>query len=223
MVSIEDLRGLKDEVEGCFKHLHRIPELGFEERETGAFIAEKLKAYGFDSVRTGVGGTGVIADIVTDPKAKTLMLRADMDCLPLQEVTGLEYASLTDGRMHACGHDAHVSMLLGAANYLSSHRSGLRGNVRFVFQPAEEGPIPGGAVKLIEEGVLNGVSACLTAHVSPLLPVGQVMLQSREAMASTDKFMILINGRGGHGAMPQAAIDPTPALSELLAAINLLP
>jgi amidohydrolase len=223
MIFIKDLRFLKDEVEKCFKHLHQIPEPGFEERETSAFVAGKLKEYGFEAIRTGVGGTGVIADLLKDSGAKTLMLRADMDCLPLQEASGVEYASKTDGRMHACGHDAHTAMLLGAANYCAAHRGELNGNVRFVFQPAEEGPMPGGAVKLIQEGVLDGVNACLAIHVSPMYPVGHLMIPIREAMASTDKFTIIIRGRGGHGAMPQAAIDPMPALSGLLAAFNSLP
>jgi amidohydrolase len=227
MVSIDDVRACGEEAENCFKYLHRHPETGFEERETSKFIARRLEFYGFEKIRTGVGKTGVVADLIVEGASKTeskiLMLRADMDALPLQEVTGLDYASEVQGKMHACGHDAHTSMLLGAAKYLISHRDELRGSVRFVFQPAEEGPTPGGAAAMIEDGVLEGVGACLAAHVSPLYPVGTIMVQARESMASTDKFTIVIRGRGGHGAMPHAAVDPTPALSELLSAINLLP
>ncbi|MDR1049051.1 MAG: amidohydrolase [Synergistaceae bacterium] len=223
MVSIDEVRACAEEAESCFKHLHRRPETGFEENETSKFVAERLESYGFGKIRTGVGGTGVVADLPAEGAPKVLMLRADMDALPLQEVTGLDYASEVPGKMHACGHDAHTSMLLGAAKYLISHRGRLRCGVRFVFQPAEEGPMPGGAGKMIEDGVLEGVDACLAAHVSPMYPVGAIMVQAREAMASTDKFTVVIRGRGGHGAMPHAAIDPTPALSEFLAAANLLP
>jgi amidohydrolase len=223
MVSVNDVRVCGEEAENCFKYLHRHPETGFEERETSKFIAQRLESYGFEKIRTGVGKTGVVADLVAEGALKTLMLRADMDALPLQEVTGLDYASEVQGKMHACGHDAHTSMLLGAAKYLISHRDKLRGSLRFVFQPAEEGPVPGGAAVMIEEGVLEGVGACLAAHVSPLYPVGTIMVQARESMASTDKFTVVIRGRGGHGAMPHAAVDPTPALAELLSAINLLP
>jgi amidohydrolase len=227
LVSIDEVRACAEEAESCFKCLHRRPETGLEEHETSKFIAQRLESYGIEKIRTGVGGTGVVADLSgtagSGKTAKMLMLRADMDALPLQEVTGLDYASEIPGKMHACGHDAHVSMLLGAAKFLSSHRDRLCSSVRFVFQPAEEGPIPGGAVKMIEDGVLEGVDACLAAHVSPMYPVGTVMVQAKEAMASTDKFTVVIRGRGGHGAMPHAAIDPTPALSEFLAAANLLP
>jgi amidohydrolase len=234
MVPIEDVRDCAEEAENCFKYLHRRPETGFEESGTSKFIAQRLQSYGIEKIRTGVGGTGVVADLLCSDspgaekggeqaRAKTLMLRADMDALSLQEVTGLDYASEVPGKMHACGHDAHVSMLLGAAKFLSLRRDKLRVNVRFVFQPAEEGPMPGGASKMIDDGVLDGVDACLAAHVSPLYPVGTIMVQAKEAMASTDKFTVVIRGRGGHGAMPHAAIDPTPALSEFLAAVNLLP
>ena len=223
MVSIDDVRACGEEAETCFKYLHRHPETGFEERETSKFIAQRLESYGFVKIKTGVGRTGVVADLLVEGAEKTLMLRADIDALPLQEVTGLDYASEIQGKMHACGHDAHTSMLLGAAKYLISHRGALRGNVRFVFQPAEEGPMPGGAELMIKDGVLEGVNACLAAHVSPLYPVGAIMVQAKESMASTDKFTVTIQGRGGHGAMPHAAIDPTPALAELLSALNLLP
>ncbi|MDR1730663.1 MAG: amidohydrolase [Synergistaceae bacterium] len=223
MVSLRDVESCREEAENYFKHLHRFPELGFEEHATSDFIAQELQSFGLEKIRTGVGKTGVTGDLLVHSNAKMLMLRADMDALPLHEASGLDYASTVSGKMHACGHDAHVAMLLGAARYLSLHREKLRANIRFVFQPAEEGPMPGGAALMIEAGVMEGVSASLAAHVTPLYPVGKVMVQSRDAMASTDRFVITIRGRGGHGAMPQAAIDPTPALSELLAALNLLP
>ena len=225
MTILDQVRSVRDEVLSCYESLHQIPELGFEEMETSAFIAAKLRQYGLESIRTGVAQTGVVADLRVKggPGTKTLMLRADIDALPLDECTGLSFASKHPGKAHSCGHDAHMSMLLGAAKYLSSHRELLHGSLRFVFQPAEEGPVPGGAFRMIEEGVLEGVDACLVMHVSPLFPTGTVMVQNREAMAATDKFHIEIVGKGGHGAMPQSAIDPIPPLAELLAAINQLP
>lgn len=219
-VPVEDLRGYDGEVRDCYKRLHGIPELGFEEHETSEFISSKLDEYGFEKIRTKVGGTGVIADLVSNPGGETLMLRADMDALPIRETTCLDYASRKDGMMHACGHDAHSAMLLGAAKYLISNREKLRGNVRFVFQPAEEGPSPGGASVLIENGVLNEVSACIVLHVTPLYRSGHIMLQPDRAMASTDKFVVRIIGRGGHSGMPHRAISPIPALSGFISALD---
>ncbi|MDR1741147.1 MAG: amidohydrolase [Synergistaceae bacterium] len=225
MVSIDEVKSCADEASACLKHLHRHPELGFEEHETAKFIAERLASYGVKGIRTGVGGgTGVIADIDGSAgQGKTIMLRADIDALPLTEASGVEYASESAGKMHACGHDSHVSMLLGAAKWLSEHREAFKGRVRLCFQPAEEGPAPGGAALMIEDGVMDGVDACLAAHVTPTYPVGTIMVQAKESMASADKFIVTIKGYGGHGAMPHLAVDPIPALSEFLAAANLLP
>lgn len=222
MVSLNDVKVVHEDIKSYYKTLHACPELGFEEYETSAFITKKLQEFGLE-VTKNVAKTGVIGVIKGGEIDKTLMLRADIDGLPLKEESGLEYASKNEGKMHACGHDAHVSMLLGAAKYLSENRHLVKGTVKFVFQPAEEGPAPGGASVMIKEGVLDDVSTCLAIHVSPLYKTGEIMVQQKEAMASTDFFKVEITGKGGHGSSPHSAIDPIPALTEIMAAFNLLP
>lgn len=222
MITLNDIKIISEDAKSYYKILHSYPELGFEEYKTSDFIVSKLEEFNLEIIKN-VAKTGVIGVIRGGKVNKTLMLRADIDGLSLTEESGLEYASKNEGRMHACGHDAHVAMLLGAAKYLSENRHLVKGNVKFVFQPAEEGPSPGGASVMIKEGVLNDVSACLAIHVSPLYKTGEVMVQKKEAMASTDFFKVEIIGKGGHGSAPHSAIDPIPALTEIMAAFNLLP
>lgn len=180
--------------------LHAIPETGFEERCTAAYVAETLSGLGLP-VRTGIATTGVTALLDTGLEGPVVMLRVDMDALPVTEATGLPFASRHEGRMHACGHDAHMAMLLGAAEMLSAivreEPGRLRGKVLFLFQPAEEGP--GGAAPMIAEGVLDEpkVDVCLGAHVWPSLPVGTVGVKPGPLMAAMDRFELAVHGRGG--------------------------
>ena len=232
----DEILRLKDELEETFRDLHRHPETGFSERRTAALVAERLGAYGLE-VTTGMALTGVVGLLDSGKPGKTLMLRADMDCLEVQELAEGDCRSQRDGLMHACGHDAHVTMLLGAAKVLSRHREAFEGRLKFVFQPAEEGTPrdmaqavreagyqgSGGAGFMVREGVLEGVDACLVMHVQPSLPLGKVSISRRNACASSDAFRIDLLGRGGHGAQPQRAIDPVPAMAELIAAIHMLP
>ncbi|HBW16131.1 MAG TPA: amidohydrolase [Desulfovibrio sp.] len=203
--------------------LHAIPETGFEERCTAAYVTETLSGLGLP-VRTGIATTGVTALLDTGLEGPVVMLRADMDALPVTEATGLPFASRHEGRMHACGHDAHMAMLLGAAEMLSAivreEPGRLRGKVLFLFQPAEEGP--GGAAPMIAEGVLDEpkVDVCLGAHVWPSLPVGTVGVKPGPLMAAMDRFELAVHGRGGHAATPHLCVDALETATQVVGALQ---
>jgi amidohydrolase len=186
--------------------LHRIPEPGLQEFKTAAYISEELSKLDL-AVQTGVAGTGVTGLLRTGLSGPTVMLRSDMDGLSITEETGLDFASEHEGMMHACGHDGHMAMLLGAARVLSELRDNLCGNVLFVFQPAEEGP--GGARPMIEAGVLDDprVDCALGMHLWPDLPKGRLGVREGPLMAAMDRFELDIFGQTGHGAMPHLCVD----------------
>ncbi len=190
------------------RHLHQYPELGFQEFETSRFIVERLESLGFDEIRTGVGKTGVVALLKGSKPGKVVALRADMDALPINEENDVEYRSKNPGVMHACGHDAHVSMLLGAARVLAAKRDEIPGTVMLVFQPAEEGL--GGAKAMIADGALENPKpdAIFGLHIWQETPAGVVEVRDTVAMVAGDGFKMTIKGKGGHGATPQYAIDP---------------
>jgi len=190
----------EEEVIRLRRELHRIPELAFEEYKTSAFIKEYLKSLGYKP--TECNKTGVYADTGDNP---LIALRADIDALPIQEETGLEYASIHEGRMHACGHDSHTAMLLTAARVLKDFPPPVP--VRFIFQPSEE-RAPGGARGMIEEGVLEGIREIYGIHVDPQLPSGTIMSRKGAFMAASDEVDIWIKGKGGHGSTPEETIDP---------------
>ena len=192
---------------------HQHPELGFEEHRTADLIAEKLTSFGID-VKTGVGETGVVGDLQGGSNGKTIALRADMDALPVQEISDVPYKSKNDGIMHACGHDGHMAMLLGAAKILSKLHDKLKGNVRFIFQPAEEGG--GGARYMIKDGCLDGVDEIYGMHLWNYQPYGEIGVKPGPIMAAADIFDITINGVGGHGAMPQGTVDAIVTASQLV-------
>ncbi len=196
--------------------IHRHPELGFEEEHTAALIESELARAGIDHVR--VAKTGIIATLRGAKPGKTIALRADMDALPIQERSGEPFESEIPGKMHACGHDAHSAMLLGAAVTLAREQTQLGGTVKFFFQPAEEGP--GGARPLIEAGAMRGVDAVAMIHVWPTLPAGTIGIRRGPAMASCDDFDIEITGRGGHGGYPHIAVDTIPIAAELIGALQ---
>ncbi|ASA21027.1 amidohydrolase [Paenibacillus donghaensis] len=196
------------------RHLHRHPELSYQEKETSAYVADKLAAFGIEMIRsqTGYGLTGILKGALP---GRTVVLRADMDALPIREDNGCEYSSLNEGVMHACGHDGHTAMLLGAAAYYSARREELAGEIRFLFQPAEE-VCPGGAQGMIAEGVLEGADAVYGLHLWTPFPVGTVGSAPGPLMASADEFFIDIIGRGGHGGMPHKTIDSIVAGAALV-------
>ncbi len=201
------------------REVHRHPELAYKETRTCALICKTLTELGIEHKAGYAGGTGVIAEI-GDPEGPCIALRADMDALPLQEETGLEFASETPGIMHGCGHDTHVAMLLGAARLLKQDEANLPGRVRLIFQPAEEGSAGG---KLIcEEGALKNpeVSFALALHSWPMNPTGTISLRSGPALAAASRFDMLVRGEGGHGAMPHTAVDPIVAAASIITALQ---
>ncbi len=193
----------QDRVIGYRRDLHRIPELGFLEYKTHDYLWQKLRDLGLEPRR--VGDTGIVVDIDSGTPGKMYAVRADMDGLPLAEATGLPFSSEHPGVMHACGHDAHMAIALGLAERLSRGRN-FAGTVRMLFQPAEEKP-PGGALKLIEQGALEGVDEVYGLHVGAELPVGTVAVQPGPFMANADIFTVHITGVGGHGSQPQQTKD----------------
>ena len=198
------------------RDFHQYPELGFDEHRTSKIIGEALKEMGL-APQMNVGKTGVTADL-TFGEGPTIALRADMDALPMQEASGLDFSSKHDGVMHACGHDGHMAMLLGAAKVLTQNGDSLDGTVRFIFQPAEEGA--GGARYMIEDGCLDGVDEIYGIHVWNYQPVGEVGITDGPVLAAADMFEINIKGIGGHGAAPQGTIDAVVVASHLVQALQ---
>ena len=198
------------------RDFHQYPELGFEEHRTSSIIAETLISFGM-SPKTGVGKTGVTADL-NFGEGPTIALRADMDALPMQETSGLSFSSKHDGVMHACGHDGHMAMLLGAAKILSQMDKELTGTIRFIFQPAVEGE--GGARYMIEDGCLVGVDEIYGIHVWNYQPVGEVGAKEGPILAAADLFDIIIKGVGGHGATPQGTVDAVIVAAHLIQALQ---
>jgi len=199
--------------------LHQRPELGFQEVETAARVAALLRSWGYQP-QTGVARTGVVAVITGSRPGPVLGLRADMDALPIQEQNAVPYRSQIPGVMHACGHDGHTAILLGVAHYLAHHREHLRGTVKLIFQPAEEGP--GGAKPMIAAGVLEHprVEAMFGLHLWNDLPAGAVGVRSGPLMAASDFFSCRIQGRGGHGAKPQQTVDALMVAAQVVVALQ---
>ena len=225
----------EDRVIAIRRDLHAHPELGFAEKRTAAVVAKRLRALDID-VREGVGGTGVVGVLHGAKPGRTVALRADMDALPVTEQTGLPFASKVRatykgqdvGVMHACGHDAHVAMLLGAAEVLAGLRAELPGTVVFLFQPAEEGGGPaetGGAEAMLADGAFDDPrpDAVFGLHVGPVDVAGELSLVSGPVMAASDRFRIVVKGRQTHGALPFAGIDPIPVAARIVLAIEALP
>lgn len=205
------------------RYLHQHPELGFQEFETAKLVAERLTAMGVEDIRTGIavtGVTGLIHGTKKDGPQRVVLVRADMDALPILEENEVDYRSLVDGKMHACGHDAHTSMLLGVAQLLLDRRDEFGGTVKLLFQPAEEGG--GGARVMIEEGVLENPTVDLVfgQHVSSSVPMGQIELRPGACMAAADRFDILIRGKGGHGAQPHLTVDPIAVGAQIVTALQ---
>ncbi|MDT8306063.1 MAG: amidohydrolase [Anaerolineae bacterium] len=201
------------------RDFHQYPELGFEETRTAGIIAAHLQELGLE-VRTGVGQTGVVATLDGPMPGPTLLLRFDMDALPVTEATDLPFASRHPGRMHACGHDGHMAIGLGVATLLARYQEQLAGRVKFAFQPAEEGL--GGAIAMIADGVLDNPrpDVALALHLWNHLPCGQVRVTSGPAMASSSIFSLTVRGKGGHGATPHKANDPVLAAAHIVAALQ---
>ena len=212
---------LLPEIAAWRQDIHAHPELGFELERTAALVAEKLKEFGCDEVVPGIGGTGVVGVIrgKTDSRGHVIGLRGDMDALPILEESGAAYTSENQGVMHACGHDGHTAMLLGAARYLAETRN-FDGTVVLLFQPAEE--LGSGAKAMVDDGVMDrfGVKEVYGMHNMPGLPLGQFAIRPGPVMAATDEFFIVVTGHGGHAAHPEEAIDPTVIGSQIIQALQ---
>ena len=202
------------------RDLHKIPERGFKEEKTAQYLAARLKEIEGLKVTTGVAGTGILAELSTGRPGKTLLIRADMDALPITEETGLPFASTHNGTMHACGHDGNMAMGLGAARILSKIKDQLSGTVKFMFQPAEEGP--GGAKPMIEAGILENprVDYATACHLWPGLPEGTLGVKPGTFMAAASVFEIEITGKGGHGAMPHLCVDALDTATQVVNALQ---
>jgi len=209
----------KDLIINTRRDLHRIPEPAYTEEKTSVYVAEYLRKEDLE-VQTGIAQTGVVALMKRAGPGRTLMIRADMDALPISEETGLPFASTHGGAMHACGHDAHMAMVLGAATILNKVKDTLNGNIKFLFQPAEEGP--GGAKAMIEAGVMKNprVDHSIGSHVWPAVPEGTIGVKAGALMAAMDRFDIRIVGKGGHGAMPHLCVDALEVGSQVVNALQ---
>ncbi len=219
MAVINRIADYHDEMTGWRRHLHAHPEIGFEERATAAFVVEKLREFGVDEIHTEIAKTGVVAVVRGLPGPRRVGLRCDMDALPLTERTGAPYASTNPGRMHACGHDGHTTMLLGAARHLAETRN-FTGDVVLIFQPAEEGY--GGGRVMLEEGLFDRfpVDAVFGLHNWPGAAVGSFAICKGPIMAATDTFAVTVKGRGGHAALPHTTADPVLAASATVQALQ---
>jgi len=221
MPIVNRLAEFHDDIVAWRHDLHRHPEILYEVHRTAAVVAEKLRDFGCDEVVTGLGRTGVVGVIRGKRTAsgRVIGLRADMDALPIREVTGKGYASTVDGAMHACGHDGHTAMLLGAARYLAETRT-FDGTAVVIFQPAEEGG--GGGRAMVEDGLMErfGIEEVYGMHNKPGLPVGAFAIRKGPIMAATDEFTIDITGRGGHAARPHDTIDPIIVGTQIVQALQ---
>lgn len=216
-----EIQASKEEMVSLRRDLHAHPELSFQEKRTSRLVAQRLEALGLD-VSTGVAKTGVMGLIRGGGPGPTLMLRADMDALPIQETSDTAYRSQTAGVMHACGHDGHTAVLLSIAGILARHREALKGQVKLVFQPAEENM--GGARQMLAEGVMDSppVDRVLGFHLCNPMPVGQIGVKPGVIFASVDELLLVVKGRGGHGAMPHQAVDPVTMSAQVITALQTL-
>lgn len=202
------------------RELHASPELSFKEDGTARYIAERLDALGLDKLQRGVGGNGVVAEIRGERPGRSVMVRADMDGLPITETADVPFRSTRAGVMHACGHDVHMAIALELARWLAGRRHELPGMVRFAFQPAEEQA--GGAKAMIDAGVLDAIDRVIGLHVWSALPTGQVAVPHGLVMASADMFTLTIRGKGGHGAQPHLTVDAVVIAGEVVTALQTL-
>ncbi|UYV38890.1 M20 family metallopeptidase [Rhodobacteraceae bacterium D3-12] len=219
MAVINRIAGFADEMTEWRRHLHQHPELGLECHETAAFVASRLRDFGVDEIHEGIATSGIVAIINGKGPGPVTGLRADMDALPMSEETGADWASTVPGRMHACGHDGHTTMLLGAAKYLAETRN-FTGRAVLIFQPAEE-TIGGGRI-MVEEGIMDrfGVEEVYALHTDSFAGLGEFRTTPGPIMAAVDDFEVHFTGKGGHAAYPDTCVDPLPAAAATLQAMQ---
>ncbi len=218
---LKEARAIEPEIIKTRREIHRSPELAYHEDATAKLVADRLESLGVE-VKRGVGGTGVLGILRGSRKGRVVALRADMDALPLEEMVDVEFRSKVKGVMHACGHDTHVAMLLGAAKLLASHRDESSGTVKFLFQPAEEHGGRGGAKPMIEDGVMENptVDFVFGLHITESQKSGTFAFREGAIMAAPDAFEIRITGKGGHGSEPHRAVDPVYVAAQVIIAVQ---
>ncbi len=214
-----EAEGLRDELIARRRDFHQHPEVGFEVMRTAGLVADELRRLGLE-VQTGIGRTGVVATLEGAQDGPTILVRADMDALPIQEETGLPFASCVPGVMHACGHDAHMTIALGVAKLMTQQRQHLAGRIKFMFQPGEEGH--GGALEMIADGALKSPvpDVAFGLHVWTELPLGIIGVADGPIMSGSSIFTLIVKGKGGHAAMPYKAIDPVACAGQLITALH---
>src|SRR5690348_13937954 len=221
MPIVNRIAALADDMAAWRHDFHEHPELQYDVHRTAGIVADRLREFGCDEVVTGIGRTGVVGVIRGRKSAsgKTIGLRADMDALPIMETSGVPYASKVPGKMHACGHDGHTAMLLGAAKYLAETRN-FDGTAVVIFQPAEEGG--GGGKAMVKDGLMErfGIQEVYGMHNWPGVPVGQFAMRAGPVMAAADRFTITIEGKGGHAAYPHKCIDPIVTAAHVITALQ---
>ena len=218
---LSEARRVEPEIVKTRRTLHQHPELAYHEEATSKFVAERLESMGMD-VKKGLGGTGVLGTLKGSRKGRVVALRADMDGLPVQELSDVDFRSKADGVMHACGHDTHMAMLLGAARILSENRKELRGTVKFIFQPAEEHGGRGGALPMIEAGAMKDpkVDFVFGLHITDTEKSGEIGVREGPIMAAPDTFKVKIVGKGGHGSAPHQTVDPIYVAAHVVLALQ---
>jgi len=215
----DEIAEFKEELVRLRRDFHQHPELAFEEVRTSSIVEGYLREIGLEP-KTGIAKTGIIADIVGGLAGPTILVRADMDALPITEQTGLPFSSSTPGKMHACGHDGHTAILLVTAKILMQRKDQIKGTIRLLFQPAEEGP--GGAAPMIAEGVLDGVDAAIGLHLWLHLPTGHLNFCAGPMLAATDEFDVTVHGIGTHAASPQMGVDPITTACQIVSSAQTL-
>ncbi|MGY3372084.1 amidohydrolase [Bradyrhizobium sp. GM2.4] len=224
MHSVEAFRDLEQEATAWRRYLHENPELDYHVYNTARFVTEKLASFGINHIETGIAETGIVALIQGEGgDGPTIGLRADMDALPILEASNKPWSSKVPGRMHACGHDGHTAMLLGAAKYLANTRN-FKGCVALIFQPAEEVELPSGGLRMVQEGIMDrfGISKVFGMHNAPGTEIGQFSICRGPIMASQDDFDIVVKGRGGHAAKPHETIDPVVIAAQIIVGVQAL-
>ena len=219
MPVLNRIAGMAEEMQGWRRHLHMHPELSFDCHQTAAFVAERLREFGVDEIHEGIAQTGIVAIINGQEPGRTIGLRSDMDALPNMETSGVEYASTVPGKAHSCGHDGHMTMLLGAARYLAETRR-FAGRVALIFQPAEEDG--GGGEKMVQAGIMDrfDIAEVYGIHNAPNLEFGRFITTPGPIMAAVDTLRVTIKGRSGHGALPHQTIDPVIATVGMVGALQ---
>lgn len=219
MVTLDDIKSYEEYIIKMRRDFHQHPETGFQEFRTSKVIKQELESFGFKIIE-GIGVTGLIGILEGNKKGKTVALRADIDALNMQEENESEYKSVNDGVMHSCGHDTHTAMLLGAAKYFSEHKEDVNGTIKFVFQSAEEGPMPGGGSFVVQGGHIDDCDAVFGLHIVTKYPSGQIAIKKGPAMAAPDEFSIKIQGVGTHASAPHTGVDTVLVAAQVISSLQ---